>query len=95
MNLALDVVPGMTNIGGTMKIGILTFHYTNNVGSILQTYALQRVVRSMEIECDVVNYQVKDWMRIQYEPLIRKRVHFFWPLAMPVILLMIDFGKSM
>lgn len=75
-----------------MKIGILTFHYTNNPGSVLQAYALQYIVRSMGVECNVVNYQVRNWLRTQYEPLIRKKVGFLWPLAMPVVLMMIRFS---
>ena len=72
-----------------MKTGILTFHYTNNPGSVLQAYALQRTVRSMGVECDVVNYQVKNWLRTQYEPNIKRLAHRFWRLVMPAVLLAI------
>lgn len=37
------------------KIGILTFHAAHNYGSMLQTYALQRVLASMGHEVKIIN----------------------------------------
>ena len=40
-----------------MKIGILTFQTTNNFGAILQSYALQQVLKNYGHEPEVINYQ--------------------------------------
>lgn len=48
------------------KVGILTFHCTDNPGSVLQAYALQRTIRSFGCECDIINYQKRGWQ----EPLL-------------------------
>lgn len=42
-----------------MRIGILTFHFGNNYGGILQCYALQQVVRSLGHEVEVVDFRPK------------------------------------
>jgi len=39
-----------------MKIGIITYHRALNYGAVLQTYALQRFLKSMNIDCDVIDY---------------------------------------
>lgn len=39
-----------------MKIGILTFHNTTNYGAILQNYALNRVISSLNLKCETVDY---------------------------------------
>jgi hypothetical protein len=39
-----------------MKIGIVTFHYNNNFGAVLQCYALQRFVRELGHEVEIINY---------------------------------------
>lgn len=40
-----------------MKIGLLTFHDTNNFGSYLQTYGLYKKICDLGYECDVIDYQ--------------------------------------
>lgn len=40
-----------------MKIGLLTFHDTNNFGSYLQTYGLYKKIKDLGYKCDVVDYQ--------------------------------------
>ena len=42
-----------------MKIGILTFHCAANFGAVLQTLALQEVLRRMGHEAYVVDYRPK------------------------------------
>lgn len=39
-----------------MKIGILTFHWSDNYGAVLQCYALQEYLKSQGYEVDVINY---------------------------------------
>lgn len=39
-----------------MKIGILTFHYSNNYGGVLQCYALQETIKKMGYDVEVINY---------------------------------------
>lgn len=41
-----------------MKISIITFHFVNNFGGILQAYALQRFVsESFDTNCEVIDYR--------------------------------------
>lgn len=40
-----------------MKIGLLTFHDTNNFGSYLQTYGLYRKVIDLGYNCEIIDYQ--------------------------------------
>lgn len=42
-----------------MKVGILTWHYYNNVGSNLQAYALQEIIDSMGFDVEIINYRYK------------------------------------
>lgn len=39
------------------KIGILTFHKSLNYGAVLQTYALKNIIKSFNVNCDIINYQ--------------------------------------
>lgn len=39
-----------------MKTGIITFHQALNYGAVLQTYALQKTLQKMGIECEVIDY---------------------------------------
>jgi hypothetical protein len=38
------------------KIGILTFHYSNNYGGVLQALALQNTIRQLGYEVEIINY---------------------------------------
>lgn len=38
------------------KIGILTFHYSNNYGGVLQATALQKVIEKMGYEAEIINF---------------------------------------
>ncbi|SDB46936.1 Polysaccharide pyruvyl transferase [Pseudobutyrivibrio sp. YE44] len=40
-----------------MKIGILTFHRAVNYGAVLQAYALNKSIRDMGHDCDIVDYK--------------------------------------
>lgn len=40
-----------------MRVGIITFHRAINSGAILQAYALQKFIKKMGYECDVVDYR--------------------------------------
>ncbi|RHV96590.1 polysaccharide pyruvyl transferase family protein [Culturomica massiliensis] len=40
-----------------MKIGILTFHFGNNYGGLLQCYALQEVLKRAGYEVEIINYR--------------------------------------
>lgn len=39
-----------------MKIGILTFQKAINYGAVLQLYALQKIVRKLGVDTEVINY---------------------------------------
>ncbi len=51
------------------KIGILTWHYYNNFGSALQSYALQKTIKDLGFQAEIINYR-----NIKYNgsPIIRK-----------------------
>jgi hypothetical protein len=38
------------------KIGILTFHYSNNYGGVLQSFALQKSIESMGYDSEIINF---------------------------------------
>ena len=42
-----------------MKVGILTFHGADNYGAVLQAFALQEYIRSLNNDVDMVNYSPK------------------------------------
>ncbi len=42
-----------------MKVGIITFHKVNNYGAVLQAYALQKTIRRLGCECDIIDYNRK------------------------------------
>ena len=41
----------------TKKIGIVTYHRPINYGAILQVYALQKKIKELGVECDVIDYR--------------------------------------
>ena len=49
------------------KIGILTFHWADNYGAVLQAYALRKYLSQNGYNAEVVNYNCKYPARI-YEP---------------------------
>ena len=40
-----------------IKVGLITFHDTNNFGSYLQTYGLSRAIEDLGYECEIIDYQ--------------------------------------
>ena len=40
-----------------MKVGILTFHASHNYGSMLQAYALQKILNVLGIENEIINFR--------------------------------------
>lgn len=56
-----------------MKTGILTFHETTNYGSLLQAYALYKVLRDKGIDCDIIDYQCEEIIKreFKYETITR------------------------
>lgn len=45
------------------KIGILTFHYSNNYGGVLQTVALYNTIKSLGYDVEVINYIPKGYKK--------------------------------
>ena len=39
-----------------MKIGILTFHRANNVGAVLQAFALQKYINDNLSSCNIIDF---------------------------------------
>ncbi len=50
-----------------MRVGILTFHETNNFGSLLQTYALFKVLHDKKIDCDVIDYKCNEIQKREFK----------------------------
>ena len=49
------------------KAGIMTIHYIDNYGSVLQCYALRHTINSFtDIEAEVINYACPGWKPISY-----------------------------
>jgi len=42
-----------------MRIGIITFHAANNYGAVIQSYALQEYIRTVEQECEIIDFNSK------------------------------------
>ena len=42
-----------------MRIGIITYHFANNYGAVLQAYCLQKVLEKTGIEIEFIDYQSK------------------------------------
>ena len=42
-----------------VKVAIITFHGAHNYGAVLQAYALQQYILSLDIECKIINYRSK------------------------------------
>lgn len=40
-----------------MKIGIITFHWAVNYGAVLQSFALQKVLRNNDLDVEIINYR--------------------------------------
>lgn len=49
------------------KIGILTFHYADNYGAILQAYALRKAIISLGFQADIINYVPSGYKIYPYE----------------------------
>lgn len=59
-----------------MKTGILTFHETTNFGSLLQTYALYKVLKDKEVDCEIIDYECDEIIKreFKYERLNKKTI---------------------
>lgn len=51
---------GLEEIQRRTRVGIMTWHYYANVGSNLQAYAMQKVLRGMGFDTQFVNYRKKE-----------------------------------
>ena len=59
------------------KIGILTYHDSDNYGSVLQAYALSHYVNSLGANCEIINYrkpEVKKLYNIWKRPTSRNAI---------------------
>lgn len=53
------------------KVGIITFHASHNYGSMLQAYALQRVILGMGYDCEIINFR-SVVQKEMYKPIFMK-----------------------
>ncbi len=51
-----------------MKVGVITFHNANNYGAMLQTWALQKVLKNYGVDTGVIHYHPRVIDRL-YDPL--------------------------
>lgn len=59
------------------KIGILTFHYTNNYGGILQALSLQRAVELQGYNVEIINFVPKEYNPISIKKNLGIKKRFF------------------
>lgn len=59
-----------------MKIGLLTYHHSNNIGAMLQTYATCRALKEMEHEVVIVDIRQKEERRRGVAGLVSDLVFF-------------------
>lgn len=57
---------------GMEKTGILTFHYSNNFGAVLQAYALARVLETQGLHVEIINFIPQDYRPRGIKRLLRK-----------------------
>lgn len=41
------------------SVGIITFHASHNYGSMLQAYALRKIVKSLGFDCEIINFRTE------------------------------------
>lgn len=49
------------------RIGILTFHFSQNSGAVLQTYALQQTLNNLGYEAYVIDYTPEEMEKLKYK----------------------------
>ncbi len=81
-----------------IKLGILTYHFSTNVGSLLQSYALQKVLNELGYENEIINYQKyivnKQSRYKRLKEIIQQKIGFVSICIWPVIFFMIKFYES-
>lgn len=48
------------------KIGLITFHRTTNLGSLLQTYGLYKKIVDLSYDCEVIDYRCPAIEKAEY-----------------------------
>ena len=55
-----------------MKASVITMHRIYNYGSVLQTYATQKILEDMGVECEIIDYispyRAKKPLFLEYPP---------------------------
>ena len=49
------------------KVGIITFHFADNFGAVLQTYALSKTIEKFDLEVEIIDYvpkKLRDFYKI-------------------------------
>lgn len=59
-----------------MKIGILTFHRASNYGAVLQAYALTEILRSWNLDAEIVDYRCPEVENCHHPNKLFKRLSF-------------------
>lgn len=52
------------------KIGLITFHGSNNCGSMLQAFALQKKIYDLGYTSTIINFQAEDNVIVFYNAFI-------------------------
>lgn len=64
------------------KIGLLTWHYYTNYGSLLQTYALLKSIRSLGYDIKVLNYHNPKFGRVSIIKMLIKSITNYIPIGL-------------
>lgn len=65
-----------------MNVGILTFHWANNYGAVLQAYALRRAIEKMDKDVQVIDFSVWENNRASKTMLILKAINRLFKLPL-------------
>lgn len=74
-----------------MKIGLITYHYSQNYGAVMQTYATCRILKEMGHEVEIINIRQLEKRKLRHLIFIPKYRNFknfmkkFYPKQTPLI----------
>lgn len=66
-----------------MKIGVLTFHYNQNFGAVLQAYALAKFIKSSGADVELIDYRPPYF---SFRKIIFRRIRGFFFPNLPILL---------
>lgn len=56
-----------------MKVGLLTFHSAHNYGAVLQAYALQETIKSLDCDINIIDYRPTYLIKQRIFPILKNK----------------------